>query len=56
MNVSDPDPADTVFFDPDTPRAGEGFFYLKAVRDGEILRGLGVSSSGSPRVPRTPCS
>jgi len=52
---NDPNPADTVFVDGDTPAAGHGFFYLKGVRDGAVVRGLGVTSAVKPRVPAVGC-
>jgi len=52
---SDPDPADTVFVDTEAPLEGQGFFYLKGVRDGAAVRGLGVTSAVKPRVPAVAC-
>ncbi|HTK76819.1 MAG TPA: hypothetical protein VL371_16250, partial [Gemmataceae bacterium] len=51
----DPNPADTVFVDAEIPAAGQGFFYLKGVRDGGIVRGLGVTSAVKPRLPAADC-
>jgi hypothetical protein len=52
---NDPNPTDTVFVDSDTPAAGQGFFYLKGVRDGATVRGLGVTSAVKPRMPAVEC-
>jgi len=52
---NDPNPADTVFVDDEVPAAGHGFFYLKGVRDGGTVRGLGVTSAVKPRVPAVGC-
>jgi len=52
---SDPNPADAVFVDTEAPAAGQGFFYLKGVRDGGTIRGLGVTSAGKVRVPVVDC-
>jgi len=52
---SDPNPADTVFVDTELPPQGHGFFYLKGVRDGATVRGLGVTSAVRPRVPHLLC-
>ncbi len=55
VTANDPDPTDTVFVDADTPAEGHGFFYLKGVRDGATIRGLGVTSAVKPRVPAVLC-
>lgn len=55
VSGSDPNPADTVFVDNELPGEGRGFFYLKGVRDGSTVRGLGVTSAVKPRVPAVPC-
>ena len=52
---TDPDPSDTTFVDPELPGSGGGFFYLKGVVDGGIVRGLGVTSSGLTRQVASPC-
>jgi cytochrome c peroxidase len=52
---NDPDPADSVFVDSELPAEGQGFFYLKGVRDGTSVRGLGVTSAVKPRVPGVIC-
>jgi hypothetical protein len=52
---SDPDTADGSFVDSTIPADGHGFFYLKGVRDGGIVRGLGVTSAAKPRVPAVSC-
>ena len=52
---TDPNPADTVFVDAETPAAGHGFFYVKGVRDGASIRGLGVTSGVKARVPAVGC-
>ena len=52
---SDPDPADVVFVDPEIPVEGRGFYYVKGVRDGATIRGLGVTSTVEPRVPAGEC-
>ena len=52
---SDPNPADSVFVDAETPAEGHGFFYVKGVRDGAAVRGLGVTSAVKPRVPAVEC-
>jgi cytochrome c peroxidase len=52
---NDPNPADTVFVDAEMPAEGHGFFYVKGVRDGTIVRGLGVTSAVKPRVPLVEC-
>jgi len=51
----DPNTADTVFVDDALPAVGRGFFYLKGMRDGATIRGLGVTSTVKPRVPGVPC-
>lgn len=55
VSGSDPNPADGLFVDPEMPMEGEGFFYLKGVRDGPAERGLGVTSAGRRRAPTVPC-
>jgi hypothetical protein len=52
---NDPNPADTVFIDAEVPAEGHGFFYVKGVRDGATVRGLGVTSAVKPRVPLAEC-
>ena len=52
---SDPNPADAAYVDTEIPDAGHGYFYLKGVRDGGTVRGLGVTSAVKPRVPAVPC-
>jgi hypothetical protein len=52
---SDPDPADTVFVDAEVPGEGHGFFYVKGVKDGAAVRGLGVTSAVKARVPAVTC-
>jgi len=52
---SDPDPGDTVFVDSESPADGQGFFYLKGVRDGSTIRGLGATGGGKLRVPADAC-
>lgn len=54
--LPDPAPADTTFVDQDRPAPGRAFFYVKGVRDGGAIRGLGTTSDGKARVPRVPCS
>ena len=39
----------------ETPGEGQGFFYLKGVRDGGTIRGLGVTSAVEQRVPAVTC-
>jgi cytochrome c peroxidase len=51
----DPNPADTVFVDAETPAEGHGFFYVKGVKDGATERGLGVTSAVKPRQPAINC-
>ena len=51
----DPNPADSIFVDAELPTEGQGFFYIKGVRDGGIVRGLGVTSAVKPRVPAAEC-
>lgn len=55
VSGNDPNTADAVFFDGDTPSEGRGFFYLKGVLDDGIVRGVGVTSTVKPRVPGAPC-
>jgi cytochrome c peroxidase len=55
VTSNDPNTADTVFVDTDSPAEGHGFFYVKGVRDGAVERGLGVTSSVKPRVPAVAC-
>jgi len=56
VSGSDPDPADTMFADPELPSPGEGFFYLKAVVDAAgAERGLGATSAGQARAVLVPC-
>lgn len=52
---NDPNPADTVYLDVDMPAEGQGFYYLKGVREGATVRGLGVTSAVKPRVPAASC-
>jgi hypothetical protein len=52
---NDPNPADTQYLDADVPAEGQGFYYLKGVRDGPTVRGLGVTSAVKPRVPAAAC-
>jgi hypothetical protein len=52
---NDPDPADSVYVDTEVPSVGRGFFYVKGVRDGGTIRGLGVTSAVKPRVPAVGC-
>ncbi len=52
---NDPNPADAVFVDAETPAPGHGFFYVKGVRDGATVRGLGVTSAVKPRAPAVEC-
>jgi cytochrome c peroxidase len=56
VGESDPNPADTIFVDNESPAEGRGFFYLKGVIDGATVRGLGVTSAVKPRVPAVLCS
>jgi cytochrome c peroxidase len=51
----DPNPADTVYVDTEIPVEGRGFFYVKGVRDGATVRGLGVTSAVKQRVPAVAC-
>jgi cytochrome c peroxidase len=55
VSESDPDTGDAVFVDQEEPFPGKGFFYLKGIRDGGIIRGLGVTSAGLPRLPAASC-
>jgi cytochrome c peroxidase len=55
LTGTDPNPADTVFIDTETPFEGRGFFYLKGVKDGVAVRGLGVTSAVKQRVPAVSC-
>ena len=56
VSTSDPNTADTTFSDPAVPPAGQGFFYLKSVIDGDGLeRGLGATSDGRAHIVLTPC-
>jgi cytochrome c peroxidase len=55
VSDTDPDPSDTVYFDDEMPSEGRGFFYIKGVRDGGTIRGLGVTSAVQPRVPAVSC-
>jgi hypothetical protein len=56
MDADDPNTADTVFVDPALPAAGQGFFYLKSVVDGNgAERGLGATSDGRARTVLAPC-
>jgi hypothetical protein len=55
-NAGEADPTDGVFLDPESPAAGEGFFYLKAVVDGSgAERGLGTNRQGVPRTVAVSC-
>ena len=38
-----------------SPAEGRGFFYVKGVRDGSTIRGLGVTSAVKPRLPAVSC-
>ncbi len=51
----DPNTADDVYLDSQTPASGQGFFYVKGVRDGGTIRGLGVTSAVKQRVPAVSC-
>jgi len=55
VNGSDPNPADTTYVDTEVPTEGRGYFYVKGVRDGATVRGLGVTSAVKPRVPAVSC-
>ena len=55
VSDADPNTADAVYVDSEAPAEGEGFFYLKGVRDGATIRGLGVTSSVKQRVPAVSC-
>jgi len=37
------------------PVAGAGFFYLKGIVDGGVVRGLGTTSAGLPRQVASAC-
>ena len=52
---NDPNPADATFVDAELPSPGHGFFYVKGVRDGAVVRGLGVTSAVKTRVPGVGC-
>ena len=55
MNGVDPNVADNMFVDTDVPFPGHGFFYVKGVRDGTVVRGLGVTSAVKAREPQVAC-
>ena len=55
VSDADPNTADAVYVDSETPGEGQGFFYLKGVRDGGTIRGLGVTSAVKQRVPAVTC-
>jgi cytochrome c peroxidase len=55
VSGSDPNTADAVYVDNEVPSDGNGFFYLKGVRDGATIRGLGVTSAVRQRVPAVSC-
>jgi cytochrome c peroxidase len=55
MNGVDPNVADAVFVDTDVPVLNHGFFYVKGVKDGAIVRGLGVTSAVKAREPGVAC-
>ncbi len=55
VSESDPNAADGVFEDAQTPGEGQGFFYVKGVKDGGTIRGLGVTSAVKQRVPAVSC-
>ena len=52
---TDPNTADGIFVDSQLPGADQGFFYVKGVRDGGTIRGLGVTSAVNQRVPAVSC-
>ena len=55
VSDTDPNTADDVYVDGQIPGEGQGFFYVKGVRDGATIRGLGVTSSVKQRVPAVSC-
>jgi cytochrome c peroxidase len=56
VSATDPNTADTVFFDADIPNPGTGYFYLKDVIDSRGQeRGLGATSDGRPHTVLAPC-
>jgi cytochrome c peroxidase len=55
VSVNDPNTADNVYFDDSLPAEGHGFYYIKGVRDGGTIRGLGVTSAVKARVPAVSC-
>lgn len=55
VSNTDPNTADGVHEDGQIPGTGEGFFYVKGVRDGGVIRGLGVTSAVKQRVPAVSC-
>src|SRR5262249_22069905 len=50
VSGSDPNPSDTMFVDSLVPPPGGGFFYIRGFSEGGLVRGLGVTSSGLPRL------
>ncbi len=55
ITAQDPNPADGAFVDVTTPGPGRGLFYVKGVRDGAAIRGLGATSEGRGRTPHGSC-
>jgi cytochrome c peroxidase len=55
VSDADPNTADAVYEDSLVPDLGQGFFYVKGVKDGAAIRGLGVTTAVKQRVPAVSC-
>jgi len=55
MTHLDGDPTDLLFFDPDDPGAGDGFYYLVGFVGADGATGLGNTSAGMQREPNVAC-